>query len=140
MEIVGHIPREFSRRVYYFIKTGGGFVNSSVILTKYRPSPIPSGGLEIPLLLKFSCLEQKTFEKMKNLVDSLYDYDYSGVNEEESCDEEETATVIETDQSKSVSHTAADQAKLVSYTDSCSEEEDLHVDVNFDELIDLAIN
>ena len=34
----------------------------------------------------------------------------------------------------------ADQLKLVSYTDSCSEEEDLHIDVNFDELIDLIIN
>ena len=31
-------------------------------------------------------------------------------------------------------------AKLVSYTDSISEEEDLHVDVNFDEPIDLTIN
>ena len=40
------------------------------------------------------------------------------------------------------SHTAADQSKLLSYTDSISEEEedDLHVDVNFDEPIDLAIN
>ena len=39
-----------------------------------------------------------------------------------------------------VSHTAADYLKLVSYTDSRSEEEDIHVGVNFDELIDLAIN
>ena len=29
---------------------------------------------------------------MKNFVDSLYDYDYSGVNDEESSDEEEAAT------------------------------------------------
>ena len=36
---------------------------------------------------------------------------------------------------------AADRSKLVSYTDSSSEEdEELHVDVNFDEPIDLAIN
>ena len=97
-------------------------------------------GLEIMLLLKSSCPEQKTFEKMKNFVDSLYDYDYSGVNDEESSDEEEAAIFIEIDQSKPVSHTAADQSKLVSYTDSNSKEEDLHVDVNFDEPIDLAIN
>ena len=65
----------------------------------------------------------------------------SGVNDKESSDEEEVAIVIETDQSKPVSHTAAYQSKLVSYTDSNSEEEeDLHVDVNFDEPIDLAIN
>ena len=36
--------------------------------------------------------------------------------------------------------TTTDQSKLASYTDSSSEEEDLHVDVNFDEPIDLAIN
>ena len=35
---------------------------------------------------------------------------------------------------------AADQSKLVTYTDSTSEEEDLHIDVNFDEAIDVAIN
>ena len=47
---------------------------------------------------------------------------------------------FETDQSKPVSQTAADQSKLVSYTDSSNEEEDLHIDANFDEPIDLAIN
>ena len=40
---------------------------------------ISSCGLEIPLLLKFSFPEQKAFEKIKNFVDSLYDYKYSGV-------------------------------------------------------------
>ena len=58
----------------------------------------------------------------------------------ESSNEEEPANVTETYQSKPVSHLAADQSKLVSYTDSGSEEEDLHVDVNFDEPIDLPIN
>ena len=87
------------------------------------------------------CPDQKTSEKMKNFVDSLYDYDYSGAKDEESSDEEEAEIVIKTDQSKPVSYTASDQSKLVSYIDSCSEEEeDLHVDYNFDESIDLAIN
>ena len=81
-----------------------------------------------------------TFEKMKNFVDSLYDYEYSGANDEESNDEEEAASIIETDKSKSVSHTAADQSKLVSYIYSRGEEEDLDVDINFHEPIDLAIN
>ena len=135
------IPREISRHVYFFIKTEGDFVNGSVISTKYRPSPVSSGGLEIPLLLKFLRPKQKTFEKMKNFVDSLYDYDCSRVNDEESSDEEEAATVIETDQSKPVGHTLADQSKLVSYIDIGSdEEEDLQVDVNFDEPIHLTIN
>ena len=132
---MGHIPREISHHVYYFSKAEGGFLNGSVIWTKYCPSPIPSGGLEIPLLLKFLCPQWKMFEKIKNFVDSLYDYDYSGANNEESSDEEEAAIVIETDQSKPVIHTAADQL-----TDSSSEEEDLHVDVNFDEPVNLAIN
>ena len=60
---------------------------------------------------------------MNNFVAPLYDYDYSGVNNEESSDEEEAA--------------------IVSYTDSSIEEEEeevLHVDVNFDEPIDLGIN
>ena len=57
---VEHIPIESSRHVCYFIKTEGGFANGSVISTKHRPSPIPSDGMEIPLL-KFSSLEQKAF-------------------------------------------------------------------------------
>ena len=79
---------------------------------------------------------------MKNFVDFLYNYDYSGVNDKESSDEEEAAIVIKTDQSKSVSHTATDHSKLVSYTDNSSEEEEegLHVVFNFDEPIDLDIN
>ena len=80
------------------------------------------------------------FEKMKNFVDSFHDYEYSGVNDSESSDE--AAIAIETDQSKTVSHTATDQSKLVSYTDSSSkeEEEDFQVDGNFDEPINVAIN
>ena len=82
---MGHIAREISCHVYYFTKTESSFVNSSVISTKYLPSPMPFGRLEILLLLlKFSCPEQKTSEKMKNFVDSLHDYDYNVVNDEES--------------------------------------------------------
>ena len=95
------MPREISRHIY-FTQTEGGLINGSVISTKYRPSHIPSGGLEILLSLKFSCPEQKTFEKMKNFVDYLYDYDYSGVNDGDSSNEEEATIVIETNQS--VSH------------------------------------
>ena len=92
------------------------------------------------MLLKYLYLEQKMFEKMKNFVDSFHDYEYSGVNDSESSDE--AAIAIETDQSKTVSHTATDQSKLVSYTDSSSkeEEEDFQVDGNFDEPINVAIN
>ena len=137
--MVGPIPREISRHVFDFMKTEGGFVNSSVISTKYRPSPIPSGRVQISLLLKISCPKQKTFVKIKNCVDSLCDYDYSRVNSSERKDEEEATIVTENDQSKPVNQTASDQSKLVSYTDSSSgkEEEELHVDTNFDEPNDL---
>ena len=73
----------------------------------------------------------------KNQITKIF-IDYSGVNDEVGSDE--AAIIIETDQSRPVSHTGADQLKLVSNTDSSSEEEDLHVDVNFDEPTDLAIN
>ena len=47
------------------MKTEGGFVNWKVISAKScaSPIPIPASGLEIPLLLKFSCHGQVTFEK-----------------------------------------------------------------------------
>ena len=78
---------------------------------------------------------------MRNFADSLYDYNYSGVNDEESRDEKEAIIVIEADQSKPVRHTAVNQSELVRYTDSGSEEEeDPHVDINFDEPIDQTIN
>ena len=64
----------------------------------------------------------------------------SGVKDKETSDEEEATIIFETNQSKSVSHTAADQSNLVSYTDSSSEEEkDLHIDVNFHEPIDMPL-
>ena len=68
---MGHIPREISCHVYHFVKTEGGFVNGSVISTKYRPSLIPCSGLEILFLFKFSCPEQKTF-----MITITNDYDY----------------------------------------------------------------
>ena len=77
---------------------------------------------------------------MKNLVYSLYNYDYSGVNEEESSDEEETVIVIETDQSKPVSHTEADQLKLVSYNDSSGEKKKTSTFMLILMYHDLAIN
>ena len=136
-----HIPRKVCQHAYSPIKTEGDFMNRSIISAKYCPLSIPSGGLEMPLLVKFLSPEQKTLQKMKKNVDCLYDYDCKGLNNKESSDEEEAAIVIETSQLKPVSHPAADQLKMVSYTDSSSEEEeDLQADVSFDEPIDLAIN
>lgn len=72
-EIVGHIPREISRFCHYFINYGGK-LEARVTCTKYRPSPIPSGGLEIPILLiaKKGDSTEEIFEKMEDLLRSYY--------------------------------------------------------------------
>ena len=44
LETVGHIPREVSRHTYFYVKKEG-CIDHSVLSTRYRPSPIPSGGL-----------------------------------------------------------------------------------------------
>ena len=51
---VGHISREISRHLHFFIKTEGSKVIGHVKSLTYRRSPIPSGGLEIPLQLTFT--------------------------------------------------------------------------------------
>ena len=53
LETVGHTSREVSRHTYFYIKEEGGPIYGSVLSTRYRPSPIPSGGLEIPLMMAF---------------------------------------------------------------------------------------
>ena len=45
---VGHIPRELSRYVYFFLHEGGS-VTGTVASINPRVSPIPEGGLEIPI-------------------------------------------------------------------------------------------
>ena len=62
---VGHIPREISRYVYFFIKEENGNVSGTLKSLKYKPSPIPSGGLEVPLLLKFSAKDKWVVDTME---------------------------------------------------------------------------
>ena len=64
---VGHIPREISRYVYFFIKQEGGKVNRKLNSLNYKASPIPSGGLEVPLSLKFKCDEKWVLDPWKSL-------------------------------------------------------------------------
>ena len=47
----GHIPWRISRFCYYF--NYGGSLRAKPSCTKYRPSPILSGGSEIPTILEF---------------------------------------------------------------------------------------
>ena len=66
---VGHIPREISRHLHFFIKTEDGKVIGHVKSLTYRPSPIPSGGLEIPLQLTFTCDDKLTLDLMNGFCE-----------------------------------------------------------------------
>ena len=102
---VGHISREISRQVYYFIKIEGGFVNWTVISTDFLPSLKPPGGLEIPLLFKFLCYKEATFEEIKTFAQTLYDYNFVGtVTKDSSAKKDEMTIGIVSD-----SHSDGDQ-------------------------------
>ena len=81
---VGHIPLELSRYVQE-----GGKVNGKLNSLKYKASPIPSGGLEVPLSLKFKCDEKWVLDAMEEFVDNFYSCDFAGnlVNDEDEDDE-----------------------------------------------------
>ena len=66
---VGHIPRELSRFVHYFLHEGGS-ITGIVVSTQHRVSPIPEGGLEIPIQMTFSHRSKHITNKMKTLVDT----------------------------------------------------------------------
>ena len=58
-DTVGHIPKEISRTVFFFISRGGKVVGK-VLEEKCYPSPIPKGGLEILLIAQFKIADGKT--------------------------------------------------------------------------------
>ena len=89
---IGHISREISH-VHFFIKTEGGKVIGHVKSFTYRPSPLPPGGLEIPLQLTFTCDNKLALYLMNGFAKSLYDWNYTGLvqdNNDENDDEEES--------------------------------------------------
>ena len=47
-----------------------------LLSTRYKLSPIPAGGLEIPLWLTFRSPNALTHNKIKDFVENLYDYEY----------------------------------------------------------------
>ena len=68
---VGHIPREISCYVYFFIKEENGKVFGTLKSLKYKVSPIPSGGLEVPVLLIFSCKEEWVIDTMEEFIQNF---------------------------------------------------------------------
>ena len=79
LEAVGHISREVSSHTYFYIKEERGRIDGSVLSTRYRPSPIPSGGLEILLTMTFRSPRYITHQKMRDFVTKLYCYDHKPV-------------------------------------------------------------
>lgn len=94
---VGHIPREISRHAFYFLSAEGGLITGHVHSIDQRYSPIPNGGLEIPLKLKFSHESEEILTKMKTFVGTLYDYNFTGTgaSEESEGEDEEMEIVIQ---------------------------------------------
>ena len=75
---VGHVPRKILRQAYFFIKQEGGRVYGKLKLLKYKPFPIPSGGLEVPLLLKFESQDKWVTDTMGEFVENFYFFDFAG--------------------------------------------------------------
>ena len=61
------MPREISRYVYYFLHEGG-VITGTVVSTNASISPMPAGGLEVPLMLTFAHKDKAVAEKMKAFV------------------------------------------------------------------------
>ena len=106
IKTVGHIPREISRHVYFFLKDENGHIDGTVKSIDYRPSPIPAGGLEVPLTLNFKSPHYITHTKMKEFMSTLYSFDYNGNKEDEkdeSSSDEEINLLINESSEKSQS-------------------------------------
>ena len=72
-DIVGHIPREISRFCHFF-SIYGGAPEGRVRDSKFRRSPIPKGGLEIPIVLIVWKDKASTsvFSRMIDFVEEYY--------------------------------------------------------------------
>ena len=87
---VGHI---LSRFVFYFIHEGGSVTGTVAILIP-RPSPIPEGGIEIPILMHFAHENKAILAKMETFVNKQVQkmtekFDFEQLTGEETREEEE---------------------------------------------------
>ena len=73
IQAVGHLPREISRFCTFFFDYGGE-LSAAVRDPKYRRSPIPQGGLEIPITLKVfkGDTPDNVFKKMGEFLERFY--------------------------------------------------------------------
>ena len=61
---------------FFFLKEENGKVDGFLYSTQYQPSPIPAGGLEIPLKLTFKSPNFITHQNMNEFMTNLYSRDY----------------------------------------------------------------
>ena len=82
LETVGHIPCEVSGHTYFYIKEEGGRSRRWLCFaTRYCPSLIARGALEIPLMMTFRSPVTITHQKMKDLMPKPYWLDHKLVTE-----------------------------------------------------------
>ena len=93
LNIVGHVPREISRFIWFFF-THGGKKEASILSIRPLPSPIQSGELEIMLKAKLTIDEKHT--KILKHLQQLMAENYEPNNDIET-DETDTESDI-TDQ------------------------------------------
>ena len=95
-DVVGHVPQEISRFVYFFLQYEGS-VDAKVAFEKYRPSPIVKGGLEIILeaTFKIDVSKRVIFSRLKELIEKNYELDYEEISEQPSAEIENQGTNFE---------------------------------------------
>ena len=67
-EIVGNLPREYSRTLWYFIARGGKICVE--VTGCRRHCKQLCGGMEIPCRLVFSCSSKVKIKRLKDLLES----------------------------------------------------------------------
>jgi len=80
--VVGHVPQEISRFVYFFLHHGGS-IAAVVEDEKYRPSPVAKGGLEIVLRVTFKIDDSKRslLDRLKELLEKNYELLYESATQ-----------------------------------------------------------
>ena len=89
LKIVGHVPRKISGHIFFFLKEENEKVYGFIFSTQYQPSPIPAGGLEIPLKLTLKSPNFITHQKMKDFMTNLCSYNYEAKAEIDKDDDAE---------------------------------------------------
>ena len=68
--IVGHMPRELRRFIWYAIERGAQ-ITATLVSTQAKDSPLVQGGLEIPVIVKVEWENEINLQRLKKKVASL---------------------------------------------------------------------